>query len=63
MALQFLYNKKRKFFGRPCKFKDYGPTLTETILPDKPLMENFIVKNPNQKGCQISKILAEHEVS
>jgi dynein intermediate chain 2 len=62
MDMQYVYSKKRSEFGRQCLFVDDGPKLMENIMPNKELLNEYIVKNPVSRSTQCSNVLAEHEV-
>ena len=58
-----MYTKKRAEFGRQCNFSDRPAELHVDIPPDPSLAENFIERNPVDRGTQCVQEMSEHEVS
>lgn len=62
MEIVYVYTKKRSEFGRQCNFSDRPAELHVDILPDESLTQNFIEKNPVDRGTQCVQEMSEHEV-
>jgi len=62
MEIEYVYTKKRSEFGRQCLFTETPPRLLENILPNKELTSEYILENPVDRGMNLAKVYAEHEV-
>lgn len=62
MEIVYVYTKKRSEFGRQCNFSDRPAELHVDILPDESLLQNFMEKNPVDRGIQCVQEMSEHEV-
>lgn len=63
MEIQYVYVKKRKDFGRQCRFQDRPAELMVDIEPDPQMREELIPRNPVHRGTQVENDKSEHEVS
>lgn len=63
MEIVYVYTKKRSEFGRQCNFSDRPAELHVDILPDESLTQNFIEKNPVDRGTQCVQEMSEHEIN
>ena len=63
MEIVYVYTKKRSEFGRQCNFTDRAAELHVDIPPDPSLAENFIERNPVDRGTQCVQEMSEHDVS
>ncbi|PIK43294.1 putative dynein intermediate chain 3, ciliary [Apostichopus japonicus] len=63
MEIVYVYTKKRSEFGRQCNFADRPAELHVDILPDESLLQNFVEKNPVDRGIQCVQEMSEHEVN
>ena len=62
MDIVYVYTKKRAEFGRQCNFSDRPAELHVDIAPDPSLSENFIERNPVDRGTNHVPEMSEHEV-
>lgn len=63
MEVEYVYTKKRSEFGRQCLFAESGTKLLEDVIPNKELLQQYVLENPVHRGTQLSKEYAEHEAS
>ena len=63
MADQYLYQKKRKEFGRHGQFGDSDVKITGFLAPDPTQMDNFIPRDPNRVILSNIPKLSTHSVS
>lgn len=63
MEIVYVYTKKRSEFGRQCNFSDRAAELHVDIAPDPTLAENFIEKNPVDRGIQSVPEMSEHDAN
>lgn len=63
MEIVYVYTKKRSEFGRQCNFTDRPAELHVDIIPDATLAENFMERNPVDRGIQCVQEMSEHEVN
>ncbi|XP_065175345.1 dynein intermediate chain 3, ciliary-like [Sycon ciliatum] len=65
MEITSVYSKKRREFGRQCKFSDYTPPASKdgTIEPDPSLLDQYVFKNPCDAACQSAPEMSEHETN
>uniref|UniRef100_A0A1B6H019 Dynein intermediate chain 3, ciliary n=1 Tax=Cuerna arida TaxID=1464854 RepID=A0A1B6H019_9HEMI len=63
MENQYVYTKKRSEFGRQCIFNDEGPKIVDNLLPNKALIDEYILRDPVHRGVQCSKTYAEHDLN
>lgn len=63
MENQYVYTKKRSDFGRQCLFFSDTPKIIDNLVPNRALMEDYILRDPVHRGMQCSKVFAEHDVS
>ncbi|KAK2138788.1 hypothetical protein NP493_7116g00004 [Ridgeia piscesae] len=63
MEIVYVYTKKRAEFGRQCNFTDRAAELHVDIPPDPSLAENFIERNPVDRGTQCVQEMSEHDVN
>lgn len=63
MEIVYVYTKKRSEFGRQCNFSDRAAELHVDIAPDPSLSENFIEKNPVDRGIQSVPEMSEHDAN
>lgn len=61
MEITYVYTKKRSDFGRQCNFSDQPAELHCDISPDNYIGQNFIERNPVDKGIQCGAEMSEHE--
>lgn len=57
-----MYVKKRSEFGKHCNFTDRHAELNIDIAPNPQLAEQYVERNPVDKGVQCSVSMSEHEV-
>lgn len=62
MEIVYVYVKKRSEFGKQCNFSDRQAELNIDIPPNPELAEQFVERNPVDKGIQCSTSMSEHEV-
>ena len=62
MEIVYVYTKKRSEFGRQCMFSDRPAELHVDIPPDPSLADNFIERNPVERGTQCIQEMSEHDV-
>ena len=63
MEIVYVYQKKRREFGRQCLFADRPAEIIADIQPDPKMREQYVARNPVEFGVQTSKEYSEHEVS
>lgn len=63
MNIQYVYTKKRSHFTRPLHLVDQPPQLLAEIPPNLDLLQDFIYRNPVDKGIQHSIEYAQHEIN
>jgi dynein intermediate chain 2, axonemal len=63
MDIVYVYTKKRAEFGRQCNFTDQPAKLQVDIPPDPSLAQNFIERNPVDRGIQCVQEMSEHDVN
>jgi dynein intermediate chain 2 len=62
MEVVYVYQKKRKDFGRQTLFSDRPAELTASIPPDPSYTKNYVERNPCHIEVQASSEKSEHEV-
>jgi dynein intermediate chain 2 len=62
MEIVYVYQKKRRQFGRQPLFGDFPAILNTDIQSDPAYMSNFSVKNPIHTEVQSAPEMSEHEV-
>ena len=62
MEIVYVYQRKRKEFGRQCIFSDKPAELLTDIPADPSYMRNYVVRNPINAEVQVGPELSEHEV-
>jgi hypothetical protein len=62
MDIVYVYQRKRKEFGRHCHFSDRPAEVIVDVSPDETLREQFIEKDVCEIGNQNTKDFSEHEV-
>lgn len=62
MYTNYTYSKLRREFGRHCRFTKCGPKVLENLMPDPGLSDDWLSKNPVDKGTNIGVDWSEHEV-
>ncbi|XP_006886454.1 PREDICTED: dynein intermediate chain 2, axonemal [Elephantulus edwardii] len=63
MEIVYVYVKKRSEFGKQCNFSDHQAELNIDIPPNPELAEQFVERNPVDKGVQCSTSMSEHEAN
>uniref|UniRef100_G3VY15 Dynein axonemal intermediate chain 2 n=1 Tax=Sarcophilus harrisii TaxID=9305 RepID=G3VY15_SARHA len=63
MEIVYVYVKRRSEFGKQCNFSDRQAELSIDIPPNPELNEQFIVRDPVDRGIQCSYDMSEHEVN
>ncbi len=63
MEIVFVYQKKRKEFGRHSNFGDRPAELSIDIAPDVGYNKNFVERNPCFAEIQTAADKSEHEVN
>lgn len=61
--IQYVYTKARRKFGRPCKFQDLKAQVLVSIDADPSLLEDYIAKNPVDRGVQFAPVMSMHEIN
>ena len=62
MEIVFVYQKKRKEFGRNPNFGDRAAELSINIAPDASYTKNYVERNPCFAEIQTAADKSEHEV-
>jgi dynein intermediate chain 2 len=62
MEIVYVYQKKRKDFGRQPLLADRPPDLTVNIVSDPGYAENYVERNPIVVEMQAAPEMSEHEV-
>jgi dynein intermediate chain 2 len=62
MEVVYVYQRKRREFGRQCKFSEKPADLTTDIAPNPSYAKNLKVRNPIHMEVQVGPDLSEHEV-
>lgn len=62
MEIVYVYVKRRSEFGKQCNFSDRQAELNIDIQPNPELAQQFVERNPVDKGIQCSTSMSEHEV-
>ena len=63
MEVVYVYQRKRKNFGRQAYFKDRPAELDVDLPSDPDYMMNYVMKNPCHSEVQCAPDMSEHEVS
>ena len=63
MDIVYVYQRKRKDFGRHCYFSDRSAEVIVDITPDDSLRSQYVLKDITETGVQNTKEFSEHEVS
>ena len=63
MEIVFVYQKKRREFGKQPLFRDKLAELSVNILPDPQYMSNYVMKNPSHTASSCIPDMSEHEVA
>ncbi len=58
----YVYQRKRKDFGKQPLFSDRAAELTVSIPPEPSYMKNYVERNPCHFEVQASAEKSEHEV-
>ena len=62
MEIVYVYQKKRRDFGKQSTFSDRAPELGCSIPPDHEYSNNYYERNPCQQNIQAVPEQSEHEV-
>jgi dynein intermediate chain 2 len=62
MEIVYVYQKKRKDFGRQALLSERPPELTVDIMPDPSYLANYVEQNPVTTEVQCAAEMSEHEV-
>ncbi len=62
MEIVYVYQRKRRDFGRQCLFADRPAEIIADVQPDPKLRDQYVAKNPVEAGVQTAKEYSEHEV-
>jgi dynein intermediate chain 2 len=62
MEIVYVYQKKRKDFGKQPLFADRLAEITTAIAPDPAYIKNFTERNPSHSEVQCCPDKSEHEV-
>ncbi|KXS16505.1 WD40 repeat-like protein [Gonapodya prolifera JEL478] len=63
MEIVYVYQRKRKEYGKQPLFRDRETILSTNILPDPSLSRNFVVRNPSNTEMQAGPDLSEHDAN
>ena len=63
MEVVYVYQRKRKDFGRQAIFHERPAELTVNIAPDSTYMANYVVRNPCHSEVQRVPDMSEHEAN
>uniref|UniRef100_A0A8D0YGC7 Dynein axonemal intermediate chain 2 n=2 Tax=Sus scrofa TaxID=9823 RepID=A0A8D0YGC7_PIG len=63
MEIVYVYVKRRSEFGKQCNFSDRQAELNIDIQPNPELAQQFVERNPVDKGIQCSTSMSEHEAN
>lgn len=63
MDIVYVYQRKRREFGRHCHFADRGAEVIVDVSPDETLREQYVSREVVETGVQHTKEFSEHEVS
>lgn len=63
MDIVYVYQRKRKDFGRHCYFSDRSAEVIVDISPDESLREQYVLKDFSEMGIQQTREFSEHEVN
>lgn len=63
MEIVYVYQKKRRNFGRQAYFKDRSAELDVDIAADPEYMSNYIAKNPCNSEVQCAPDMSEHDAN
>ncbi|KAI8915968.1 WD40-repeat-containing domain protein [Gorgonomyces haynaldii] len=63
MEVVYVYQRKRKEFGKQPLFADKPAELTVSVPPDPSLMKNYVERNPCHLEVQATAEKSEHEVN
>jgi dynein intermediate chain 2 len=62
MEIVYVYQKKRRNFGKQLNLQDKPAELTVNILPDPSYISNYTIKNPSFTEVQAVPEMSEHDV-
>lgn len=62
MEIVYVYQKKRKEFGRQCNFSDRPAQLVVDVQPEPALRKDYIQRDPCEVAVQCAQEFSEHEV-
>ncbi|KNE64739.1 hypothetical protein AMAG_10088 [Allomyces macrogynus ATCC 38327] len=63
MEIVYVYQKKRKEFGRQPLFGDRPPEVTVHVPSDPTLADNYVERNPMNVEMQAAPEMSEHEIN
>ena len=63
MEIVYVYQRKRREFGKQTSFRDKPAELSVNVLPDPSYMRNYVERNPCQAEIQAVPEKSEHEVN
>lgn len=63
MADSYIYQKKRKEFGRHAQFDDTDTKIVGSVPPDPNQADFFIVRDPNKLILSNQPVLSQHSVN
>jgi dynein intermediate chain 2, axonemal len=63
MEVVYVYQRKRREFGKQPLFADKPADLSCSITPDASYMKNYVERNPCHLEIQASAEKSEHEVN
>ncbi len=62
MEIVYVYQRKRREFGRQPLLQDRQAELTIEVPSDNNYMSNYVIRNPCQTSIQCVPDMSEHEV-
>lgn len=62
MEIVYVYQKKRKAFGKQALFTDKPAEVALSIAPDPSYLKNYTERNPTHNEAQCCTEKSEHEV-
>lgn len=62
MEVVYVYQRKRKEFGKQPLFSDRPAEVTASFPPDHSYMKNYVERNPCHTEAQATHEISEHEV-
>jgi hypothetical protein len=63
MEIVYVYQKKRKEFGKQAMLAEKAAEVSLSIAPDPAYIKNYVERNPSNTEAQACPDKSEHEVS